>query len=83
VVGRGVNRVAVGLGMIPRGEVGLIFAGIGATLILPTADGAGRSVISAGDVRCGRHHGRHNHADNAARAQVINEASQKPTTPKR
>lgn len=48
VVGRGVNRVAVGLGMIPRGEVGLIFAGIGATLILPTADGAGRAVISAG-----------------------------------
>ncbi len=26
---RGVDRLAVGLGMIPRGEVGLIFAGIG------------------------------------------------------
>ena len=48
VVGRGVNRVAVGIGMIPRGEVGLIFAGIGATLILPTADGAGRAVVDAG-----------------------------------
>jgi Kef-type K+ transport system membrane component KefB len=31
---RGVDRIAVGLGMIPRGEVGLIFAGIGATLHL-------------------------------------------------
>lgn len=29
-----INRVAIGLGMIPRGEVGLIFAGIGAKLIL-------------------------------------------------
>ncbi|HIK07589.1 MAG TPA: cation:proton antiporter [Trichormus sp. M33_DOE_039] len=26
----GINRVAVGVGMIPRGEVGLVFAGIGA-----------------------------------------------------
>jgi Kef-type K+ transport system membrane component KefB len=32
VIGKGVDRLAVGLGMIPRGEVGLIFAGIGATL---------------------------------------------------
>ncbi len=37
----GANRVAVGLGMIPRGEVGLIFAGIGASLIL-----AGEPVIA-------------------------------------
>ena len=29
---RGVDRVAVGFGMIPRGEVGLIFAGIGTGL---------------------------------------------------
>jgi Kef-type K+ transport system membrane component KefB len=29
VVNRGVDRLAVGLGMIPRGEVGLIFAGMG------------------------------------------------------
>ena len=28
------NRLAIGLGMIPRGEVGLIFAGIGASLML-------------------------------------------------
>jgi Kef-type K+ transport system membrane component KefB len=34
VVGRGSNRLAVGIGMIPRGEVGLIFAGIGAALTL-------------------------------------------------
>jgi len=32
VMTRGVDRLAVGLGMIPRGEVGLIFAGIGSTL---------------------------------------------------
>jgi Na+:H+ antiporter len=34
VLERGADRLAVGLGMIPRGEVGLIFAGIGATLML-------------------------------------------------
>jgi Kef-type K+ transport system membrane component KefB len=26
----GINRLAIGVGMIPRGEVGLIFAGVGA-----------------------------------------------------
>ena len=30
--GRGLNRLAVGLGMMPRGEVGLIFASIGKSL---------------------------------------------------
>lgn len=30
----GIDRLAVGVGMIPRGEVGLIFAGIGSTLLL-------------------------------------------------
>jgi Kef-type K+ transport system membrane component KefB len=34
VVGKGIDRLSVGLGMIPRGEVGLIFAGIGAGLTL-------------------------------------------------
>jgi Kef-type K+ transport system membrane component KefB len=34
VTPREVSRVTVGLGMMPRGEVGLIFAGIGATLVL-------------------------------------------------
>jgi len=32
VTGRGVNRIAVGIGMMPRGEVGLIFASIGKSL---------------------------------------------------
>src|SRR5215204_5065935 len=47
VVERGVNRLVIGIGMIPRGEVGLIFAGIGATLILPTATGVSQPVISS------------------------------------
>jgi Kef-type K+ transport system membrane component KefB len=34
VLGKGLNRWAVGFGMIPRGEVGLIFASIGAALVL-------------------------------------------------
>jgi Kef-type K+ transport system membrane component KefB len=45
VVERGVNRLSVGLGMIPRGEVGLIFAGIGASLRLPDAGGVAQPVI--------------------------------------
>jgi Kef-type K+ transport system membrane component KefB len=47
VLDRGVNRLAVGLGMIPRGEVGLIFAGIGATLMLPNAAGTPEPVIDS------------------------------------
>jgi Kef-type K+ transport system membrane component KefB len=38
-----INRLSIGLGMIPRGEVGLIFAGIGAKLMLN-----GTPVISGG-----------------------------------
>ncbi|MBN4057076.1 cation:proton antiporter [bacterium AH-315-J21] len=38
---KSISKMSVGLGMVPRGEVGLIFAGIGATLVL-----AGESVIS-------------------------------------
>jgi Kef-type K+ transport system membrane component KefB len=34
VLEKGTDRLAVGLGMIPRGEVGLVFAGVGATLVL-------------------------------------------------
>jgi Kef-type K+ transport system membrane component KefB len=45
VLERGANRLAIGLGMIPRGEVGLIFAGIGATLMLPNANGISEPVI--------------------------------------
>ncbi|HVN83534.1 MAG TPA: cation:proton antiporter [Candidatus Binatia bacterium] len=40
VTQRGLNRIAVGFGMIPRGEVGLIFANIGAEMTL-----GGRPVI--------------------------------------
>ena len=47
VVERGVDRLTVGLGMIPRGEVGLIFAGIGATLMMPTAYGTVEPVINS------------------------------------
>lgn len=39
---KGIDRLSIGLGMIPRGEVGLIFAGIGARLILN-----GEPVVSA------------------------------------
>ena len=40
----GLNKQAVGLGMIPRGEVGLIFAGVGRELLTP----AGEPVIDDG-----------------------------------
>jgi Na+:H+ antiporter len=39
---KGMSGLTVGLGMMPRGEVGLIFAGIGAHLVL-----AGRPVVDA------------------------------------
>ncbi|HVF89970.1 MAG TPA: cation:proton antiporter [Blastocatellia bacterium] len=47
VVERGINRIAIGFGMVPRGEVGLIFAGIGTTLSLPNAQGVIEPIISA------------------------------------
>jgi len=47
IVERGINRLAVGVGMIPRGEVGLIFAGIGATLMLPSTTGISEPVINS------------------------------------
>ena len=34
VVGRGQDRLSIGIGMVPRGEVGLIFASMGMTLTL-------------------------------------------------
>jgi Kef-type K+ transport system membrane component KefB len=43
VLERGADRLAVGLGMIPRGEVGLIFAGIGSGLML-----SGQPVVDPG-----------------------------------
>lgn len=47
VVERGLNRLAIGVGMIPRGEVGLIIASIGAALTLPNAAGVPEPVVSA------------------------------------
>jgi Kef-type K+ transport system membrane component KefB len=47
VLEKGANRLAIGLGMIPRGEVGLIFASIGASLMLPNANGVNEPVIDA------------------------------------
>ena len=32
---RGTDRLAVAMGMLPRGEVSLVFANLGITLILP------------------------------------------------
>jgi Kef-type K+ transport system membrane component KefB len=47
VTSPGVNRRAVGIGMIPRGEVGLIFAGVGARLTLEGAAVIEPSIFSA------------------------------------
>ncbi|HTP28294.1 MAG TPA: cation:proton antiporter [Anaeromyxobacteraceae bacterium] len=47
VVNRGADRLAVGLGMIPRGEVGLIFAGMGRTLSVNGAPLLGASEFGA------------------------------------
>ena len=43
----GINRMAIGIGMIPRGEVGLIFANVGAGLTLNGAPVIGPSTFSA------------------------------------
>jgi len=42
VLEKGLDRISVGIGMIPRGEVGLIFASIGGALLL-----SGRPVLSS------------------------------------
>jgi Kef-type K+ transport system membrane component KefB len=47
VLDRGVDRLAVAIGMIPRGEVGLIFAGIGASLMLDRQPLLSQGVYSA------------------------------------
>jgi Kef-type K+ transport system membrane component KefB len=43
VLEKGLDRLTVGIGMIPRGEVGLIFANIGVTLVV-----AGERVVDEG-----------------------------------
>ena len=47
VIKRPINRLAIGLGMIPRGEVGLIFAGIKTSLTLPNTQSISKPVVSA------------------------------------
>ncbi|MBI4536321.1 MAG: cation:proton antiporter [candidate division NC10 bacterium] len=47
VGGRWVDRLAVGIGMIPRGEVGLIFAGIGSGLTVQAQPILSQGVFSA------------------------------------
>jgi Kef-type K+ transport system membrane component KefB len=47
VVAKGVDRLAVGIGMIPRGEVGLIFANIGLALSIGGRPVVDRATFSA------------------------------------
>jgi Kef-type K+ transport system membrane component KefB len=47
VLERGLDRLSVAIGMVPRGEVGLIFAGIGAQLLLRGRPVIGPAVFAA------------------------------------
>jgi Kef-type K+ transport system membrane component KefB len=47
VWGQGIDRLTIGLGMIPRGEVGLIFANIGVGLTLGGEPVVNRGIFSA------------------------------------
>ena len=47
VIGKGLDRLSVGIGMIPRGEVGLIFANMGLTLVVGGQPVVNQSVFSA------------------------------------
>jgi Kef-type K+ transport system membrane component KefB len=47
VVTRGADRLAIGLGMIPRGEVGLIFASMGSTMMVAGQPVLGPSEFAA------------------------------------
>ena len=66
VLGRGVDRLSVGLGMIPRGEVGIIFAAIGRQLRI-----GGERVIDAGTFSALIDHGDGHDAGHAALAEVV------------
>lgn len=46
-LGKGLDRLSIGIGMVPRGEVGLIFASIGASLTVKGAPVVDASVFSA------------------------------------
>ena len=47
VLGRGLDRLSIGIGMIPRGEVGLIFANMGLTLTVAGVPVVSPSMFSA------------------------------------
>ncbi len=47
VLEKGINRWAVGIGMIPRGEVGLIFAGIGSAMVVGGTPVLGAELFSS------------------------------------
>lgn len=47
VVGKGIDKLSVGIGMIPRGEVGLIFANIGLTLTIGNQPVISQPIYSA------------------------------------
>lgn len=47
VLGKGFDRLSIGIGMIPRGEVGLIFANMGLTLAIAGTPVVDQSVFSA------------------------------------
>ena len=47
VIGKGYDRLSVGIGMIPRGEVGLIFANFGLTLVVAGERLVDQNVFSA------------------------------------
>jgi Kef-type K+ transport system membrane component KefB len=46
-LGKGLDRISIGIGMVPRGEVGLIFASIGAGLSIKGEKVVDASVFSA------------------------------------
>ena len=46
-MGKGIDRLSVGIGMIPRGEVGLIFANIGLGIRVAGTPILDRSTFSA------------------------------------
>jgi Kef-type K+ transport system membrane component KefB len=59
VLERGLDRISIAVGMVPRGEVGLIFAGIGAS-----TGNLGVDLLRRG------HHGDRHYADDAAGLEI-------------
>ena len=65
MVGGGVDRLTVGIGMVPRGEVGLIFANIGLTLSI-----RGRPILDQSTFAAVLGHGGGDHDGHAAGPEV-------------